>query len=391
MSNPVRSWISPMRARSAQEPHRASTPLEAFFDLCFVVAVAAAGVPLHHSLVEGHVGFGVEHFLLVFFAIWWAWMNFTWFASAYDTDDDVYRITTLLQIAGALVLAAGVEPAFDDGDFRVVTAGYVIMRLALVGQWLRAARSDVERRPVALRYAFGVAIVQVAWLLRLAVPEGLLVAAFLVLVVAELAVPIWAERASGGPTTFHPHHIVERYGLFTLIVLGETVSAATLAVRGALDEGGHETRPLLELAVAGLIIVFALWWIYFDRSAHNLLNTLRGSMMWGYGHFFIFAAAAAVGAGLSVGVDHTTGTAEISDRLNGYAVAVPVAVYLFTVWLLHIRPHQSGPMLVVYPVATVLVLLAPLGPEPITVMAVILVVVVGISVTLGRRVPDPVG
>jgi low temperature requirement protein LtrA len=380
-----------MRARSTQEPHRASTPLEAFFDLCFVVAVAAAGVPLHHSLAERHVAFGVGHFLLVFFAIWWAWMNFTWFASAYDTDDGVYRITTMVQIAGALVLAAGVEPAFDGGDFRVVTAGYVIMRLALVGQWLRAARSDVERRPVALRYAFGVAIVQVAWLLRLALPESLLVAAFLILVVAELAVPIWAERAPGGPTTFHPHHIVERYGLFTLIVLGETVSAATLAVRGALDEGGHETRPLLELAVAGLIIVFALWWVYFDRSAHNLLNTLRGSMMWGYGHYFIFAAAAGVGAGLSVAVDHTTGTAEISDRLNGYAVAVPVAVYLFTVWLLHIRPHQSGPILVVFPAASVLVLLAPLGPEPIEVMAGILVVLVGISVTLGHRVPDRVG
>jgi low temperature requirement protein LtrA len=380
-----------MRARSTQEPHRASTPLEAFFDLCFVVAVAAAGVPLHHSLAEGHVAFGVGHFLLVFFAIWWAWMNFTWFASAYDTDDGVYRITTMVQIAGALVLAAGVEPAFDGGDFRVVTAGYVIMRLALVGQWLRAARSDGERRPVALRYAFGVAIVQVAWLLRLALPDGLLVAAFLVLVAAELAVPTWAERAPGGPTTFHPHHIVERYGLFTLIVLGETVSAATLAVRGALDEGGHETRPLLELAVAGLIIVFALWWIYFDRSAHNLLNTLRGSMMWGYGHYFIFAAAAGVGAGLSVAVDHTTGTAEISDRLNGYAVAVPVAVYLFTVWLLHIRPHQSGPILVVFPAASMLVLLAPLGPEPIEVMAGIVVVLVGISVTLGHRVPDRVG
>ncbi|MEV6842599.1 low temperature requirement protein A [Actinoplanes sp. NPDC051411] len=391
MSSPVRSWISPMRARSSQEPHRASTPLEAFFDLCFVVAVAAAGVPLHHSLVEHRVAFGVGHFLLVFFAIWWAWMNFTWFASAYDTDDDVYRITTLVQIAGALVLAAGIEPAFDNGDFRVVTIGYVIMRLALVGQWLRAARADRERRPVALRYAVGVAIVQVLWILRLLLPDALLLAAFLALVVAELAVPIWAERARGGPTTFHPHHIVERYGLFTLIVLGETVSAATLAVRGVLDQGGHETAPLLELAVAGLVIVFALWWIYFDRSAHNLLNTLRGSMMWGYGHYFIFAAAAAVGAGLSVAVDHATEAAEISDTLNGYAVAVPVAVYLFFVWLLHLRPHQSGPMLVVFPVGTVLILLAPLGPESIKVIAGILVVLVAILVTLGRRVPDPVG
>jgi hypothetical protein len=87
---------------------------------------------------------------MVFFAIWWAWMNFTWFASAYDTDDNVYRLATLVQITGALTLAAGVPRAFDETDHRLVTYGYVIMRLALVAQWLRAARSDPERRRTAL-------------------------------------------------------------------------------------------------------------------------------------------------------------------------------------------------------------------------------------------------
>jgi low temperature requirement protein LtrA len=388
---PSRTWLSPMRARSRHEPHRASTPLEAFFDLCFVVAVAAAGVPLHHSIAGHHLVAGFGDFLQVFFAIWWAWMNFTWFASAYDTDDDVYRLTTLVQIAGALVLAAGVGPAFDGSDFRVITAGYVIMRLALVAQWLRAARSDPERRTVALRYAGGVAVVQIAWLLRLLLPPAWQLPAFLILVVAELAVPIWAERGPGGPTTFHPHHIVERYGLFTLIVLGETVSAATLAVRGALDEG-HAIGQLLALAAAGLVIVFALWWVYFDRSAHNLLNTLRGSILWGYGHFFIFASAAAVGAGLSVAVDQAgPDPAAISETLAGYAVAIPVAVYLFFVWLLHVRPHQRGPMLAVFPVATVLILLAPLVPYSIKIVAAVLVVVVAITMTVGRGVPDPLG
>src|SRR6185312_17111740 len=141
-----RSWLTPMRARSATEDHRVSTPLELFFDLCFVVAVAQAGSPLHHAITEDHVWAGVRGYLMVFFAIWWAWMNFTWFSSAYDTDDDVYRITTFVQISGALVLAAGVEQAFEHNDFRVITIGYVIMRLAMVSQWLRAARSDPRRR-----------------------------------------------------------------------------------------------------------------------------------------------------------------------------------------------------------------------------------------------------
>src|SRR5690349_1240860 len=143
----TRSWLSPMRARSADEPHRVSTPLELFFDLCFAVAVAQAALPLHHFLVEGHVLVAVRGFLMVFFSIWWAWMNFTWFASAYDTDDVAYRLLTLLQMGGVLVLAAGVPTAAADADFRLVTLGYLIMRLGQIAQWVRAGvENPAERR-----------------------------------------------------------------------------------------------------------------------------------------------------------------------------------------------------------------------------------------------------
>jgi len=377
-----------MWARSATEDHRVSTPLELFFDLCFVVAVAQAGGPLHHAIAEDHVWDGVRGYLMVFFAIWWAWMNFTWFASAYDTDDDVYRITTFVQIAGALILAAGVSPAFDSGNYTTITLGYVVMRLALVAQWLRAARSDERRRATALRYAAGITFLQVLWLLRLALPEPWLTPAFLILVVGELLVPIVAERAEGGPTTYHPHHIAERYGLFTIIVLGESVAAATVAVRTGLDTGAYRSA-MVSLAAAGLVIVFALWWLYFDRSAHGLLTSLRTSILWGYGHYFIFASAAAVGAGLAVVVDYETEHTDISRSLAAYAVAVPVAVYLLFVWLLHIRPHQRGVLLIAYPLVAVLTLLTPFGPVPLAMIAALLVVLVAITVTLGRRVPDP--
>jgi low temperature requirement protein LtrA len=390
MTAPRRSWLTPMRPRSATESHRASTPLELFFDLCFVVAVAQAAAPLHHAIAEDHVWDGVRGYLMVFFAIWWAWMNFTWFASAYDTDDDVYRITTLVQIAGALVLAAGVGPAFDRGDYAVITAGYVVMRLALVAQWLRAARNDERRRVTALRYAAGITIMELLWIVRLSLPDSWLTPAFLILVVGELLVPIIAERAEGGPTTYHPHHITERYGLFTIIVLGESVAAATVAVRTGLDTGEHFTA-LVSLAAAGLVVVFALWWLYFDRSAHGLLTTLRTSILWGYGHYLIFASAAAIGAGLAVGVDYETHHAEISGTVAGYAVALPVAIYLLLVWLLHIRPLQRGPLLIAYPVVAALTLLTPFGPAPAHVIAGLLVVLVAITVTVGRRVPDSVG
>ncbi len=97
-----------MVARRSDEDHRASSPLELFFDLCFVVAVSQASSELHHSLVADDIRTGIVGFCLVFFAIWWAWMNFTWFASAYDVDDVPYRLTVLVQIAGVLILAAGI-------------------------------------------------------------------------------------------------------------------------------------------------------------------------------------------------------------------------------------------------------------------------------------------
>jgi hypothetical protein len=67
-------------------------------------------------------------YLTVFFAIWWAWMNFSWFASAYDNDDGIHRLATLIQIAGALILAAGITRAFELRDFDVAFIGYVFMR-----------------------------------------------------------------------------------------------------------------------------------------------------------------------------------------------------------------------------------------------------------------------
>ena len=194
--------LAPMPPRDTHEEHRSATPLELFFDLTFVVAIAQAGNSLHHGLVDGDAGDALLSFPLVFFAIWWAWMNFTWFASAYDNDDVAYRLTVFVLMTGVLILAAGVPRAFDDQDFGVITLGYVVMRLAMVGLWLRAAAEHPEGRRCALRYAFGIAVLQIGWVLRLALPEGAGLVAFFVLVALELSVPAWAEAV--GRTTVAP-------------------------------------------------------------------------------------------------------------------------------------------------------------------------------------------
>jgi low temperature requirement protein LtrA len=376
-------WYRPMVARATDEEHRAATVLELFFDLCFVVAVASAASALHHEVAEDHVGDGVVGYASVFFAIWWAWMNFTWFASAYDTDDVAYRLTTLVQIAGALILAAGVPEAVDDADFTAITIGYVVMRLAMVTQWLRAAGADPPHRRTALRYAAGIAILQVFWVLILFLPEELRYASFLVLAAAELAIPVWAERPA--PTSWHPRHIAERYGLFTLIVLGECVLSSTLAVQAALEEDAV-LADLATTAVGGLLTVFGMWWLYFAKESHRFLTSLRAGIVWGYGHYLIFGAAAAVGAGLAVNVDYVTHHAAIGARAAAAAFTIPVALFLVAVWALQIRPlrlHHWHTSLV--PATAALVLVSTLGPEPILVTGLLVAVMIGLSVVSLHR------
>ncbi|MEO6593151.1 MAG: low temperature requirement protein A [Planctomycetota bacterium] len=349
-----------MNARSPHEPHRAATPLELLYDLCFVVAIAQAAAELHHSISRGHGLQGALSFGVVFFAIWWAWMGFCWFASSFDTDDAPYRLKVLVQMVGVLVLAAGVPNAFEQTGFGRMTLGYAIMRVGLVAQWLRARHAVPEYRVTAGRYALGIVLLQFAWIAALWLPPSSWLFAFGVLVPIELAVPAWAERER--PTTWHPHHIAERYGLMTIIVLGETVLAGTLAIQSAFDEG-TAVWDLLPVAAAAPLIVFSLWWIYYSRPHHELLHSTRAAFVWGYGHYFVFAAAAAVGAGLAVAVDHAAHRAHLGEFWAGQALAIPVAAYLASFWLLVLRPCTSGNRRgLSFAGAIGLVLLAPMAP-----------------------------
>ena len=170
---------------------------------------------------------------------------------------------------------------------------------------------------MALRFAVGIALIQVGWVLRLA-SDGRRSATstFIVLGLLELAIPYWAER-SGPMTPWHPGHIVERYGLFTIIVLGECVLATMTATQVAFEAGGR-LGPLLAVAAGGLILVFALWWSYFKHEPDvSRRRSLGATIAWGYGHYFVFAAVAALGAGLQVAADTTHDATDLDAGRRG--------------------------------------------------------------------------
>jgi low temperature requirement protein LtrA len=369
-----------MRGRDPGEPHRASTSLELLFDLCFVVAVAQAAAQLHHALAEGHLAAGLVGYAMVFFAIWWAWMNFTWFASAYDSDDVPYRLLTLVQMAGVLVLAAGVPAGLTHYDFTVITIGYVIMRIALVGQWLRAATEHPAGRSTSVRYAIGVTLVQAGWIARLWLPGAAGLAGFAVLVLAEITVPIWAEYR-GQPTPWHPGHIADRYGAFIIIVLGEIVLGTLAAVQAALSQQAV-AGPVLLVAGSGLLLVFSLWWIYVT-GAEAHLTSLRTALAWGYGHYVCFAAAAALGAGLGVAIDTLDHHAHLSERGAAASVAIPVVVFLIMLAGLHqvARTGAIGhPMLIA--AGVIIVILVALSAPALGLAIAVLLMGVAVAATL---------
>ena len=330
---PAVPWHRPMSGRDPEESNRSATPLELFFDLCFVVAVAAAAATLHHDLALDHLD-GLVGYAMVFFAIWWAWVNYSWFASAYDTGDIIFRLMTFVVMTGVLVVAAGTPRAAEHQEFGMLVVGYVIMRMAMVPLWLRVAREHPAARRTALRYAGAVSVIQLLWVLRTiffshGTIGGVLFLAFAAL---ELAAPYWAEHAGEG-TPWHRHHIAERYELFTIIVLGEVILATTQAISTTLDEHNLEAQ-LLMLIVGALLMVFSMWWIYFKRPMVDSLSR-ESAFVFGYVHYFVFASVAAVGACLAVLVDVIEHHAEVESRTAEVLLVGAVSVYMLVISGLH--------------------------------------------------------
>ncbi|MCQ0090973.1 low temperature requirement protein A [Roseovarius sp. M141] len=361
-------------ARNPDETHRAATPLELMFDLASVIAIAAAAHGLAHAVEEAHAVQGVIGFLCSFFMIWWAWMNYTWFASAYDDNSSAFRILTMVIMFGALILAAGIGAVFTHERIWLALLGFIVMRLGMAVCWLGAARADRSRRRTALRYAGGIAVMQIYWIAFVAfVPPtaAIYLPLFLIGAAGELTVPALAERH--GTTSWHRHHMIERYGLLNIIVLGETFIAITAMIQ--LDSGAaFPDADLLWLATLSATISFSLWGLYFTDEDHLASDELGHALIWGYGHFALFSAGAATGVGMLVMLHAFDPAAHVDLQTGILATVIPVAIYIATLWLIRDRIHLDGAGRWLLPVVAGLVLLIALtAPMALELIAVLLV------------------
>jgi low temperature requirement protein LtrA len=380
--------IRRMTSRDPGEPHRTSTPLELLFDLTLVVAFSQAGTQMAQLLELGHFGPAIGAFGFSVFAICWAWINYSWLASAFDNDDVFFRVATMVQMVGVLILALGLPQMFssiDEGahvDNSVVVAGYVVMRVAMIALWLRIARHDESQRRNALTYALLMAIAQVGWISQIFLDPSLAVSTgvFVALAVFEMLIPIIAERR-GGRSPWHPHHIAERYGLLVIITLGEVVLGTILAVSAVVEAQGWSVEAGL-VAFGGTALAFGLWWVYFTMPSAEVLERHRErGFVWGYGHLVIFGSLAATGAGLHVAATVISHEAHISATAAILTVGIPVAIFLtglFTLYSLLMR--ELDPLHLLLFIGSVLALAA-------SVIAVAAGATVGVGIAIAACAP----
>jgi low temperature requirement protein LtrA len=381
-----------MSGRDPHEQHRVATPLELLLDLTFVVAFGIAASEFAHMLAVNHVGAGLLAFCFATFAICWAWINFSWFASAYDTDDWIYRLMTMLQMVGVIILGLGIPAMYasvEHGahiDNRVMVAGYVVMRIALVGQWLRAAKQDPDRRAACLTYAAFVAVAQIGWIgtifLHTSVPLTFVIVA--VLIGVETLGPVVAERRMSG-TPWHAHHIAERYGLLAIIALGEGVVGTVASISAVVAAQGWSIDAAF-VAVAGTGLTFGMWWTYFMVPQSDVLYVHRERSFWfGYFHLAVFGSIVATGAGLHAAADYIEHHSVLGSVETVLAVAIPVGVYLGAVYLLYavlMRTLDPFHLLLLAITATVLVSAVEMAHAGFAMANCLLVVMLAPAVTV---------
>lgn len=341
-----RHGLTRMTGRNSDEAHRTATPLELLFDLTFVAAFGVAGNELAHGLAEGHVFAAVAGFLFAMVAIVWAWINYSWFASAFDTDDWLFRVLTMVQMAGVVVLAIGLSPMFaslaEGGTVHneVMVAGYVVMRIAVIAQWMRAAKGNPQYHQVAKLYALFIGAAQVLWVTIIFLPldSSAFALAALIASVIDWGGPLFAETWAGkrgGATPWHPHHIAERYSLLAIIALGETVFGTLTAAQAITTAEGWSFESITVVSL-GVIMAFALWWVYFMVPSAPILEVRRSkAFVWGYGHIVVFASIAAVGAGLHVIGYLYDEHYHVSTFTAIASIAIPVIVFMVALYLLH--------------------------------------------------------
>jgi low temperature requirement protein LtrA len=283
--------------KTNKNEERHATWLELFYDLVFVVTISQLSHYLLHDVSLSNF-FG---FLFLFIPVWWSWIGTTFFATRFYSDDLGHRLLLLLQMGGAGAMAVNISSAFNN-NFSGFALSYAFMRLILVIEYVRVIRTikySESANPLVKRYIIGFSIAAIIWLISAFVPIiEIRFALWVIGLTIDFATPISTSKLT---SKFAPHisHLPERMGLFTLIVLGESI----VGIVNGMTEQIWDVYSVIEASL-GLCISFSLWWLYFDSTGRLPIQILREKgrislyLIWLYTHFPLVVAITAVGVGI---------------------------------------------------------------------------------------------
>jgi low temperature requirement protein LtrA len=343
------------RGRDLDEMRRA-TWLELFFDLVFVAAVSQLANALSHHPTPTRF----FEFLGLFVPVWWAWMGFTFYANRFDTDDLPYRLLMLCAMFGVAALAATIPSVFR-GATEGFAIAYIAVRLVLFTLYARARRHVPEAHALVrtfLRF-FGLAIL--VWVASLAFDAPWAYVLWGIALAIELAAPIRAWRFLPDAPVDR-HHLPERFGLLTLIVLGESVLAVVLGV----SEVSWDTRSAAT-AAAGFTVAAALWWIYFDFLDEGALTArgIFGGLTYTYMNYFVVVGLAALGGGVKLAI--------LGDEGTSWVLSAGLAMTMFGLGVIQLVAGTvvvDADVVLRLATAAIALLLIPFELSPLAVVSV---------------------
>lgn len=328
-----------LRSRRDQtKGERHATWLELFYDLVFVAAIAQLATKL-----SGEYSIrGVLEFAALFFPVWWAWIGHTFYSTRFDSDDTIQRLLTLLQMVFIASLAIHVPKGLSEHATGFALS-YFGVRAILVAQYWRAGKHILEARPLTSRYARGFGVAALLWLLSVFLPAPWKFGLWAIAIAIDFLTPL-AAGALHAKIPPHFSHLPERFGLFTIIVLGEAI---VVVVQGTSKQQLAGTSTIS--ALCGMIVAFSLWWIYFNdvRAAEELEVKTSGEVSsyqtWLYTHLPLTMAITAA----AVGVKHIL-TLESGEQLPAienwiFCASVAIAMECLRVIFLHTPNTFCGP------------------------------------------------
>jgi low temperature requirement protein LtrA len=283
--------------KNKNEEERHATWLELFYDLVFVVTISQ----LSHYLLHDVSLSNFFHFLFLFIPVWWSWIGTTFFATRFYSDDLGHRLLLLLQMGGAGAMAINISGAFNN-TFSGFALSYAFMRLILVIEYARVFRtikSSDSANTLVKRYIIGFSIAAIIWLISAFVPfTEIRFVLWTIGLTIDFATPISNSKLASKVAP-HISHLPERMGLFTLIVLGESI----VGIVNGMTEQVWNVYSVIEASL-GLCISFSLWWLYFDSTGKLPIQILREKgkislyIIWWFTHFPLVVAITAVGVGI---------------------------------------------------------------------------------------------